>query len=141
MSTNTESVEIEVKGHLVDSLILTKIFDNVMDLNGEFDVKEIDIGKKKDEQSYARILITGNGKEHLDTILESLYREGAVPIIRKEVLLQRSPKDCVMPENFYSTTNNHTQVFHHERWIQVENMMMDKCIVVKNNRAFLCTHT
>ena len=41
-----------------------------------------------------------------------------------------------MPDNFYSTTNNHTQVFHKGKWIQVENMMMDKCIVVKGNRAF-----
>jgi lysine-ketoglutarate reductase/saccharopine dehydrogenase-like protein (TIGR00300 family) len=42
----------------------------------------------------------------------------------------------VMPDDFYSTTNNHTQVFHNEKWIQVENMMMDKCIIVKDNRAF-----
>ncbi len=41
-----------------------------------------------------------------------------------------------MPDNFYSTTNNHTQVFHKGKWVQVENMMMDKCIVVKGNRAF-----
>ena len=40
-----------------------------------------------------------------------------------------------MPDNFYSTTNNHTQIFYKNRWIEVENMMMDKCIVVKGNRA------
>ena len=41
-----------------------------------------------------------------------------------------------MPDYFYSTTNNHTQVFHKGRWIEVENMMMDKCIVVNKERAF-----
>ena len=28
--------EIEVDGHLIDSMILTKIFDRVMDLKGDF---------------------------------------------------------------------------------------------------------
>jgi len=41
----------------------------------------------------------------------------------------------IMPENFYSTTNNYTQIFKNEKWIKVENMMMDKCIVVKSNKA------
>ena len=44
------SQEIEVSGHLIDSLILTKIFDKIMDLKGEFQVQEIDIGKRKKDQ-------------------------------------------------------------------------------------------
>ena len=32
--------EIEVSGHLIDSMILTKIFDRIMDLQGDFEVKE-----------------------------------------------------------------------------------------------------
>ena len=47
------SQEIEVTGHLIDSSILTKIFDRIMDLKGEFQVQDIDIGKKKKDQSYA----------------------------------------------------------------------------------------
>lgn len=128
--------EIEVSGHIIDSSILTKIFDKIMDLHGEFQVEEINIGKKKKDQSYARLSVTGKNQKHLDEILETIYREGAVSKIQKEILLKKSPKDMVMPENFYSTTNNHTQVFYKDTWIQVENMMMDKCIVVKDNRAF-----
>lgn len=130
------SQEIEVSGHLIDSSILTKIFDKIMDLHGEFQVEEINIGKKKKDPSYARLLVTGKNQKHLDEILETIYREGAVSKTQKEITLKKSPKDMVMPDDFYSTTNNHTQVFHNKKWIQVENMMMDKCIVVKNNRAF-----
>ena len=130
------SQEIEVSGHLIDSLILTKIFDKIMDLKGEFQVQEINIGKKKKEQSYARLLVDGKNQEHLDKILETIYREGAVSKTQKNVLLKKSPKNYVMPDNFYSTTNNHTQVYYKNKWIQVENMMMDKCIVVKGKRAF-----
>ena len=128
--------EIEVGGHLIDSSILTKIFDKIMDLQGEFEVQEIEIGKKKKDQSFARLLITGKNQKHLDEILKTVYRLGAVSKIQQQITLKKSPKNYVMPDNFYSTTNNHTQVFHKEKWIQVENMMMDKCIVVKGNRAF-----
>ena len=128
--------EIEVSGHIIDSSILTKIFDKIMDLHGEFQVEEISIGKKKKDQSYARLSVTGKNQKHLGEILETIYREGAVSKIQKEIQLKKSPKNMVMPENFYSTTNNHTQVFHNDKWIQVENMMMDKCIVLKENRAF-----
>lgn len=130
------SQEIEVDGHLIDSSILTKIFDKIMDLKGEFEVQEIEIGKKKKDQSFVRLLITGKNQKHLDEILQTVYRLGAVSKIQQQITLKKSPKNYVMPDNFYSTTNNHTQIFHKEKWIPVENMMMDKCIVVKGNRAF-----
>jgi len=130
------SQEIEVGGHLIDSSILTKIFDKIMDLHGEFQVEEIEIGKKKGDQSFARLLVTGKNQKHLDEILETVYRLGAVSKIQQQIKLKKSPKNYVMPDNFYSTTNNHTNVFHKGKWISVENMMMDKCIVVKGNRAF-----
>ena len=129
------SREIEVRGHLIDSLILTKIFDGVMDLGGEFEVKKIQIGKKKKDESYAKIRVTGNNQKHLDTILQLVYREGATAKIQKEVTLKPASKNFVMPDNFYSTTNNNTQIFLKGKWIQVDNMMMDKCIVVKGNKA------
>jgi len=132
---NKFSREIEVRGHLIDSLILTKIFDEVMDLEGEFEVLEIQIGKRKKDESYAKLRIQGKNKKHLAQILEVVYREGATARIQKEVSTKSAPKNMLMPENFYSTTNNYTQIFKNGKWIKVENMMMDKCIVVKSNKA------
>jgi lysine-ketoglutarate reductase/saccharopine dehydrogenase-like protein (TIGR00300 family) len=129
------SREIEVSGHIIDSLILSKIFDGVMDLDGEFEILKIKIGKKKRDESYAKLRIIGKNQKHLDQILELVYREGATAKIQKEVKLKAAPKNCTMPENFYSTTNNYTQIFRNGKWIKVENMMMDKCIVVKANKA------
>jgi len=126
---------IEVRGHLIDSLILTKIFDEIMDVKGEFEVQEISIGKKKNNQSYARLLVQGKNQKHLDKILELVYREGATAKSQKVVLLKSASKNMLMPENFYSTTNNNTQIFYKNRWLNVDNMMMDKCIVVKGNKA------
>ena len=129
------SSEIEVKGHLIDSLILTKIFDGIMDLGGEFTVEKIKIGIRKKDESYAKLLIQGKNQKHLDEILQLVYREGATAKIQKHVKLQAASKNFVMPDNFYSTTNNHTQIYHNGKWLQVQNMMMDKCIVVKANQA------
>jgi len=126
---------IEVRGHLIDSLILTKIFDEIMDVKGEFEVQEISIGKKKNDQSYARLLVQGKNQKHLAEILDLVYREGATAKSQKVVLLKSASKNMVMPENFYSTTNNNTQIFYKNRWIDVDNMMMDKCIVIKGNKA------
>jgi lysine-ketoglutarate reductase/saccharopine dehydrogenase-like protein (TIGR00300 family) len=130
--------EIEVKGHLIDSMILTKIFDVIMDLDGEFQVQEFKVGKRKKDESYAKLLVQGKSQKHLDEILESIYREGATSKIQQEIRTQSAPKDMVMPDDFYSTTNNRTDVFYKGKWIKVENMMMDKCIVIKGKRAW-CT--
>jgi len=131
------SREIEVRGHLIDSMILTKIFDVIMDLKGEFQVLEIKIGKRKMDPSYAKILVQARNQKQLDNILEFVYREGATEKIQKEVKLKKAPKNMVMPDNFYSTTNNQTQIFHKKRWMNVGNMMMDKCIVL-NSRGAKC---
>ncbi len=121
---------IEIKGHLIDSMILTRIFDKIMDLKGDFNVLEFHVGKKKDELSYARLLISGNDKKHLDQLLASIYIEGAQPTEIDGVILKVAPNDMEMPIDFYSTTNNATQIFLNNEWIDVHNMMMDKCIVV-----------
>ena len=137
MSKKFEHV-IEVRGHLIDSMILTKIFDIIMDLKGEFQVQEFKVGKHKKDESYSKLLIQGKTKEHLNQILEAVYREGATSKIQQEIEVTTAQKDMVMPDDFYSTTNNHTEIYYKRKWIKVENMMMDKCIVIKSGRAF-CT--
>lgn len=129
------SSEVEVRGHLIDSMILTRIFDVIMDLGGEFEVLQMTVGKKKKEASYAKLQIQGKNAEHLNKILEQVYREGAIPTVGKNAVLKAAPKDMVMPADFYSTTNNTTEILLGGKWITVDNMMMDKCIVVKGSRA------
>jgi len=106
-----------------------------MDLDGKFEVLDIKVGKKKTDESYAKLLVQGKNKINLKKILEVIYRLGATAKLQKSIKLKSAVKNMVMPDNFYSTTNNHTQIFHNKRWIDVQNMMMDKCIIVKSNTA------
>jgi len=130
------SQEVEVSGHLIDSMILTKIFDKIMNRGGEFEILELTVGKKKKDPSHAKLLIIGKNDKHLEEMLDDIHREGATPKNEKQVRLTKAVKDMVMPDNFYSTTNNDTWIFHKNQWIPVENQMMDKCIVVKGEHAF-----
>jgi lysine-ketoglutarate reductase/saccharopine dehydrogenase-like protein (TIGR00300 family) len=130
------SQEVEVSGHLIDSMILTKIFDKIMNRGGEFEILDLTVGKKKKDSSYAKLLVSGKNAKHLGEITDDIHREGASPHNEKQVKLKKALKDMVMPDNFYSTTNNDTWIFHNNSWIQVENQMMDKCVVVKKNHAF-----
>jgi lysine-ketoglutarate reductase/saccharopine dehydrogenase-like protein (TIGR00300 family) len=130
--------EIELKGHIIDSFILPKVFDTIMDLEGEFEVLQFEIGKHKTDPSYARILVKGKSRRHLDDILGELHKAGAVVPEIQETKLQRAPKDRTMPENFYSTTNHPTYIRLNSDWVVVENIEMDSFIVVdrKKRRAY-----
>ena len=134
----SHSKEIEVSGHLIDSMILARILHTIMDMHGEFEFLDFKIGKKKHDVSKTTLRVSAKSKNALDIILDSLYRDGAISTTQSNVLLRRAPKNCVMPDGFYSSTNNQTRIYHEEQWVNVENMMMDKCIVVCGNRAF-CT--
>ena len=95
----------------------------------------MDIGKKKHDESYARLQVLGKNKAQLDKILELTYREGATSKHQTSVKLKPAPSNMVMPKGFYSTTNNYTKIYLKKKWIKVQNTMMDKCIVVKKSTA------
>ena len=130
--------EVEVEGHLIDSMILSRIWDRIMDLGGDFEVLEFRVGRLKTDYSYARMMVKGRDQAHLNLILEEIYRLGAVSSVVYEARCEPAPRDGVAPDGFYSTTHNPTFVYYGGRWIEVEDMMMDKAIVVDavRGRAF-----
>jgi lysine-ketoglutarate reductase/saccharopine dehydrogenase-like protein (TIGR00300 family) len=122
--------EIKVEGHLIDSMILTKIWDRIMELGGDFETLEFRVGKHKTDTSYARIVVKGRNPEHLEDMLKEIYSLGAVAFKVAEAIVAPAPEDMVFPDNFYSTTNNPTHIYFNGEWIEVEDTMMDKVIVV-----------
>jgi lysine-ketoglutarate reductase/saccharopine dehydrogenase-like protein (TIGR00300 family) len=122
--------EIKVEGHLIDSMILTKIWDRIMELGGDFETLDFRVGRHKTDPSYAKIVVKGRSPEHLEDILKEIYPLGAVAFEVAEAVVAPAPAEMVFPDNFYSTTNNPTQVYFNGEWIEVEGTMMDKVIVV-----------
>ncbi len=130
--------EVEVEGHLIDSMILSRIWDRIMELGGDFEVLEFRVGKRKTDYSYAKMVVKGRDQNHLNLILEEIFRLGAVPCKIEEAQYEPAPADKTLPENFYSTTNHPTYVYLKGRWVEVENLMMDKVIVLdlENCKAY-----
>jgi len=130
---------IELSGHIIDSLTLTKTMGIIMDKGGEFDILEIDVGRKKSDVSHAKIEVSANSPELLESILDELSVLGASIDEIKEVNLVASTKDKVAPEGFYSTSNHTTHVLYKGNWIVVEDIEMDCliCIDEENIRAFV----
>ena len=130
---------IELSGHIIDSLTLTKTMGIIMDNGGEFDILEIDVGRKKTDESHAKIEVSADSPELLESILDELSVLGASIDDIKEVNLVESPKDKVAPEGFYSSSNHTTHIFYGGDWIPVEEIEMDCLVVVdeEEKRAFV----
>ncbi len=126
----TFSDKIVLRGHIIDSLILPRVFDAVMDMGGDFDVEEIHVGKHKDDPSFARLRILGETEMQLEQILQKLTDYGAEILSSKDASVKPAPRDGALPPDFYSTTNLLTDVRLAGEWVPVSGIEMDVAIVV-----------
>ena len=69
---------IEIQGHIVDSLTLSKILDMIFNNNARCEVQEIKIGLEKKDFSYAKIKISTTNQQIMDNLLEKIIKQGAV---------------------------------------------------------------
>ena len=127
---NFEVVELE--GHIIDSNILSKVLDKIISMGGDFEIEKLEVGKTNEDKSYARILVKGKDGEHLDNILREIQQLGAV-VSTEDVETRKAPRDKVLPDDFYGTTNLPTYVKIDGVWKEVEDIEMD-CVIVIENR-------
>jgi hypothetical protein len=93
----TEIADIEMEGHLIDSQMLTRVLDKIMDMGGEFEIKTFRIGEKKNDTSYVQITVTGEDSAHLDRILRELNALGARLLEIEDAKTEIAPGDMVVP--------------------------------------------
>jgi lysine-ketoglutarate reductase/saccharopine dehydrogenase-like protein (TIGR00300 family) len=132
--------EIELEGHIIDSGIMTRVFDKIMDMGGDFEIIRFDVGKLKTDTSYARLCVMAPTDRQLAAILSELHRLGARTLEISDVTLVPAEGDRILPKGFYSTTNHPTFVKYQGEWLPVEQIEMDCHIVVdEENRRAICT--
>lgn len=124
------SREIELEGHIIDSGIMTLVFDRIMDMGGNFEILIFEVGKKKTDPSYARLSVNAPDESRLEGILSELYRLGAHLPVVADATLAPAEGDRIVPRGFYSTTNHPTWVKYEGEWIPVEDIEMDCLLVV-----------
>jgi len=122
--------EVEVRGHIVDSLLLPKILDRILQMGGTFEIRECRIGARRVDPSYARIAIRAASAPALDEILGDLVEHGASPVEPEDAVVEAADIGSAFPDGFYSTTNMRTEVRLGGRWVEVADQEMDCGIAV-----------
>jgi lysine-ketoglutarate reductase/saccharopine dehydrogenase-like protein (TIGR00300 family) len=128
------SETIELRGHIIDSLILPKVLDQILTRGAGFKITEIKIGQKRADQSFARIEVSAQTSEELDELVFRLRQHGAETVERANVQLAKAPDDGVFPHDFYVTTNQQTFVRFDGKEIEVRPAMMDSAVALDRQK-------
>jgi lysine-ketoglutarate reductase/saccharopine dehydrogenase-like protein (TIGR00300 family) len=122
--------EVEVSGHIIDSLILPKVLDIILNRGGAFRIKNISVGQSRHDPSYALVEVEAPSEQCLGEILRQISDHGAVPTNAQDCRLAEADMDGAFPDGFYSTTNQKTEIRHRGHWIELEDQEMDCGVVV-----------
>jgi lysine-ketoglutarate reductase/saccharopine dehydrogenase-like protein (TIGR00300 family) len=129
------SETVEVSGHLMDSGVLARVLDDVLNYGGDYSIDRLDVGRAHDDESYARVSVSAEDDEHLQRLLMRLQTHGVNQVDPGEAVLRPCDADGVFPEDFYSTTNLETVVRLSGSWVPVEQPEMDCGLVVEDGRV------
>jgi lysine-ketoglutarate reductase/saccharopine dehydrogenase-like protein (TIGR00300 family) len=121
---------VEAEGHLVDSQILSNIMDRVIECGAVYEVMEFALGRTNEEFSKLRMRVLAPTEEILNKTLGELVELGCYQAQIINATLKPAPKDKVVPDDFYSTTNHRTYARVGGAWIEVAKQRMDAVIIV-----------
>jgi lysine-ketoglutarate reductase/saccharopine dehydrogenase-like protein (TIGR00300 family) len=121
---------VEVHGHIIDSLILAKVLDVILDAGADYRMLHVEIGRTNTDPSLARLEVSAPDEDALDALLVELQAHGANRTDVGDAELVAADRDGVLPPDFYSSTNLPTSVRVEGKWLDVDNPEMDCAIVV-----------
>lgn len=131
--------EITLQGHILDSLILSKVLDEILAYGAEYRIVDIQFGQTRDDRSLARIEVSAETRAGLSEVISKIARHGAQVATVEDVRLVAAEQQGVFPEGFYSTTNERTSVRHQGTWYDILDQEMDCGIVFSPTRGhFRC---
>jgi len=117
--------DVEIRGHIIDSLILPKILDVITSRGGSFRIKRIAVGQARHDPSHALVEVSAASEGLLAEILGQIADHGAEPITTHDCRLVAADIEGAFPEGFYSTTNQRTEIRLAGHWIEVADQEMD----------------
>jgi lysine-ketoglutarate reductase/saccharopine dehydrogenase-like protein (TIGR00300 family) len=134
-SSRRHTAIVAAEGHLVDSQILTSIFDRVIERGGDFEVQHFELGRTNDDFSRLTLKVSTDDETSLARLVEDLIPFGCHAVGEEDALVRTADRDGCAPEDFYSSTNQRTQVRVGGHWRDVEKQRMDAAIVIEGDRA------
>ncbi len=124
----TETVTLE--GHIIDSLILAKVLDTILQRSGTFTINRMHVGATREDASSAAIAVHADSPQRLAAILHAIQPHGAVVEHAADCTVEPAPKDGVLPDSFYATSHLRTQIRLNHQWLDVDAIEMDVAIRV-----------
>lgn len=126
---------VEAQGHLIDSHIMERIFDSVVEHGGRFEVEHFSIGRTNSDPSKLRLKVEAPSQVSFEKMLTQLLGLGCAPVDSGDAEFSIAERDKCAPEDFYSTTNQVTQVRYKGQWLEAANQRMDAMIVISGDSA------
>jgi N-dimethylarginine dimethylaminohydrolase len=126
-----ETRVIQMQGHLLDSGLINRALDLIVEGGGSFQVLDFRLGEQRQSTSAARIKVSAPSHEVMEELMAQLIDLGAVaPDDRSERDAQLEPIELpgVAPDDFYVTTIYPTEVRVQGQWIRLQNQRMDGAI-------------
>src|SRR3954451_19730937 len=90
--------EVELQGHIIDSLLLPKVLDEILTHGGSYVLKDIHIGQRQTDNSHARIEARAPSGDALREILDAIHDHGAVPVGSGDCVTTAADMDGAFPE-------------------------------------------
>lgn len=127
-----QSHAVRLEGHLLDTGLLDRTLDAIIDEGCTFRVMEFRLGRQRHSTSEATVQVTAPTAEALTKALARLGDLGATaaPLAETDARLEAVTQPGVAPEDFYATTIYPTEVRVGGRWVKVNDQRMDGVIVV-----------
>lgn len=122
--------DVSLKGHIVDSLMLSKVLDRVAEMGGKAEVRNLRLGATREETSAASLRIHANSPSELQAILLAVAEHGGVLLIQQDCQSRLVDTLGAFPEGFYCTSNHATEVRLSGQWIAVRDLEMDCAIAL-----------
>ncbi|MCM0593522.1 MAG: TIGR00300 family protein [Gloeotrichia echinulata IR180] len=131
-NVSVESRIIRLEGHLLDSGLINRALDLIVDTGGSFQVLNFNLGEQRQSTSAAEVKVSAPSHEVMEEIISQLIDLGAVdlPQDERDVKLEPVIQDGVAPDDFYVSTIYPTEVRINGQWVKVHNQRMDGAIAI-----------
>jgi lysine-ketoglutarate reductase/saccharopine dehydrogenase-like protein (TIGR00300 family) len=129
------SEHVTMSGHILDTGVLPAVLDELGELEVDYEIVELQVGKTREDESFARMRVTAGSDRELIAIIDRLRAHGVNAETVEDAEVQEADIAGSFPPGFYSTTNLGTEVRIDGQWITVQRPEMDCGIVIEGESA------
>ena len=131
-NTPVESRTIRMDGHLLDSGLISRALDLIVESGGSFQILNFNLGEQRQSTSSAEVKVSAPSHDVMEEMMTQLIDLGAVAPPQEvcDINLQPVEQNGVAPDEFYVTTIYPTEVRIQGEWVKVQNQRMDGAIAV-----------